>query len=317
MRGGEMECKPEIRGATVADRVYGLICLLLVTLLWGLLLPDGTFAATLTVDDNGLDCPGAPFTTISAAVLGSAPGDTIVVCNGTYVEQVTINKSVTIMAATGQTPVVMAPATMAVPKAIMRVTGSSVTVRIEGLTISGPGASACDSLESGIRVDGGAHAVIRNNRLSEIRDNPFSNCRNGIAILVGKQSEGATGAATILTNIIQGYQRAGIVVDNTGSRAVIAENQITGRGPTSVIAQSGVQVSRGATSEVTANAISGHLYTGCGEQDAARTGCLRFVAAGLLLFEAPTTNVSQSGNTFRDNQSNVVIVTDLLLAPGP
>ena len=301
----------------MADRVRRLICLLLVVSLWGLIPIDDVFAATLTVDDNGLDCPGAPFTTISAAVLGSAPGDMIVVCNGTYVEQVTINKSVTIAATTGQTPVVMAPATMTLPKAIMRITGSGVTVRIEGLMISGPGATACDSLEAGIRVDGGAHAVIRNNRISDIRDNPFSSCRNGVGILVGKQSEGATGTATILTNIIQGYQRAGIVVDNAGSRAVIAENQITGRGPTSVISQNGVQVSRGATGEVTANSISGHLYTGCGEQDAARTGCLQFVAAGLLLFEVRTTDVSQSANTFRGNQSNVVVVTDLLLAPGP
>ncbi len=46
MRGGEMECKPEIRGATMADRGRGLVCLLVVALLWGLLLPGGTFAAT-------------------------------------------------------------------------------------------------------------------------------------------------------------------------------------------------------------------------------------------------------------------------------
>jgi len=301
----------------MADRVRRLICLLLVMFLWGLVPVDGAFAATLTVDDNGQDCPGAPFTTISSAVLGSAPGDIIVVCSGTYVEQVTISKSVTIAATTGQTPVVMAPATMTLPKAIIRITGSGVTVRIEGLTIGGPGTTACDSLEAGIRVDGGANAVIRNNRIRDIRDNPFGSCQNGIGILVGKQSEGATGTATILTNIIQGYQRAGIVVDNAGSRAVIAENQITGRGPTSVISQNGVQVSRGATGEVTANSISGHLYTGCGEQEAARTGCLQFVAAGLLLFEVRTTDVSQSANTFRGNQSNVVVVTDLLLAPGP
>jgi nitrous oxidase accessory protein NosD len=304
-------------GATMADRACGLICVLLVVFLWGLVPPDHVAAATLTVDDDGQDCPGAPFTTISAAMLGSAPGDVIVLCTGTYVEQVTINKSVTLAASTGQTPVIMAPAEMALPKAIVRITGSGVTVRIEGLTISGPGAAGCDSLESGIRVDGGAHAVIRNNRISEIRDNPLSSCQNGVAIRVGKQSEGEIGTAIIQTNIIQGYQKAGIVVDNAGSRAVIAENQITGSGPTSITPQSGVQVSRGATGEVTANAISGHLYTGCGEQDAARTGCLRFVAAGLLLFEVRTTDVSQSANTFRGNQSNVVVVTDLLLAPGP
>ena len=43
-------------------------------------------AATLTVDDDGADCPAARFTSIQNALFAAAPRDTIAVCPGTYVE---------------------------------------------------------------------------------------------------------------------------------------------------------------------------------------------------------------------------------------
>lgn len=48
--------------------------------------------AALVVDDDGADCPDAQFTGIQAAVDAAAPGDRILVCNGTYREQVTVSK---------------------------------------------------------------------------------------------------------------------------------------------------------------------------------------------------------------------------------
>jgi hypothetical protein len=43
-------------------------------------------AATLAVDDDGADCPAAPYTSIQAAVDAAAPGDTVAVCAGDYAE---------------------------------------------------------------------------------------------------------------------------------------------------------------------------------------------------------------------------------------
>ncbi|MEU6220565.1 right-handed parallel beta-helix repeat-containing protein [Streptomyces sp. NPDC047022] len=50
-------------------------------------------ASTLIVDDDGVQCPTATFTTIQAAVNAASPGDTIQVCPGTYNEIVSVNTS--------------------------------------------------------------------------------------------------------------------------------------------------------------------------------------------------------------------------------
>lgn len=49
------------------------------------LVPASTAAAaTFEVDDDGVQCPGAAFSEIQPAVDASGPGDTVVVCDGTY-----------------------------------------------------------------------------------------------------------------------------------------------------------------------------------------------------------------------------------------
>ena len=149
----------------MSKAVRSVIIFFLVAVLTVSAPPLRAMAMTLTVDDpsDGVQCAGATFTTISAAVLAANPlgGDLILVCDGLYTEQVTINKSLTLQGAAGQTPTVQAPAAMVVPKSIITVTGSAlVSVIIDNLIISGPGGTICDSLRSGIRVESGATATI-------------------------------------------------------------------------------------------------------------------------------------------------------------
>src|SRR5712692_7042702 len=62
-------------------------------------------AATLVVDDDGMgsaaNCndTAMAYTTISSAVAAASPNDTIIVCPGLYPEQVTINKTLTLLGA--------------------------------------------------------------------------------------------------------------------------------------------------------------------------------------------------------------------------
>src|SRR5689334_14363270 len=50
-------------------------------------------AATLLVDDDGVQCPTATFTTINAAVAAASDGSTVQVCAGTYNESVVTSKA--------------------------------------------------------------------------------------------------------------------------------------------------------------------------------------------------------------------------------
>jgi hypothetical protein len=80
---------------------------LLVLFVLLLAAPAVADAATLAVDDDGAQCPAAEFTKVQAAVDAAAPGDTIAVCPGIYVEgsgstgtnALTITKSLTLKGA--------------------------------------------------------------------------------------------------------------------------------------------------------------------------------------------------------------------------
>jgi hypothetical protein len=308
----------ETKGGPDMGKAMRLIAISLLNVaLIVLAAPLGATAATLYVHDpldtTAATCPTPSYPTIQAAVTDAAPtGDTIVVCNGSYLEQVTVlDKSLTIEAAAdslGNQAIVMAPAVMTDPKAIILITGMLAIVTIDGLIVEGPGGGTCDSIRYGIRVDHGAMATLAHNLIKDIHDTPFGGCQNGIGILVGEAAETTTGSANIQGNTITDYQKGGIVVDNSGSTAMIMNNIIIGVGRTEVIAQNGVQVSRGAMvppANVQGNTISANFYLNSSPSTtpAVATGILYF-QSGDPSFVGPL----NSTNTLRHNQVNVSVI---------
>ena len=236
------------------------------------------------------------FHQIQAAVLAANPGDTIKVDPGVYSEQVTISHNslgVTLnnltLEGSNQNSIIQLPATAPISQttAIVVINGPA-NVTLDKFTVQGPG-NGTGSIGYGIEVLGGASANITNDHVTHIRDNPLSGDQNGVAILVGRQSLGTTGSATISHDTIDDYQKGGIVVDNTGSSAEIDHSTITGVGPTNLIAQNGIQVSRGATATVTQNTITGNVYTGPGT-----------FSTGILLFESGAVTISHNTATAND-----------------
>lgn len=240
----------------------------------------------LIVDDDALDCPNAQYTTIQSAVTAATSGDKIKVCPGTYIEQVTIpagKDDLTLFSEGARQAIIKAPMAMLPPQAIVRVNGAQ-DVTIRHFTITGPGGGPCNSIRYGVFVDGGGSALITDNHITEIRDfPPLSGCQNGIGVSVGRvlPPDGpTTGSATVVHNLIDRYQKGGVLVDGAGSSAEVAYNEVIGAGPTPFIAQNGIQLSRGAHADAHHNKVSQNFYSPAGVD-----------ATGFLLFDTPDARV--------------------------
>ncbi len=277
-------------------------------------------AATLIVDKDGRAAPPANCgantpapNSIEAAVEAAPPGSTVNVCPGVYTEQVSFenpdDNTTTIRSLVRWAAVIKYPPTgPANPfddKAVVHVNGAT-DVRILRFTITGPGPSICDSIRYGVWVENNGSATIDENHITEIRDTdptsldpPLSGCQNGTAVQVGRRyvDGPTTGRATITDNLIDRYQKNGITVDEVGSRALIMGNRVRGAGPTPVIAQNGIQISRGAFGYVRGNVVSDNLYTG--PAFASSSGILLYGNEEELPLPAPS---PAPGTTVEDNR---------------
>jgi parallel beta-helix repeat protein len=252
------------------------------------------------------ECPNAQFNSIQAAVDAASPGAMIKVCAGTYTEQVTIppgKDDLTLYSVPDLQAIIHAPLAFVGHKAIVWVNGAQ-NATIRHFTIEGPGSGPCDSIEEGVRVDAGGSALITDNHITNIHDTPFGGCQNGIGIRIGRNADSTYASATIVHNLIDNYQKGGIVVDGQlasgapASHAEVAYNQVQGVGPTPAIAQNGIQVSRGAVANVHNNTVTGNAY-------APQT----VTSVGILLFEDSSPDTQVSHNDVYANDEGIGLYT--------
>ena len=155
----------------------------------------------------------------------------------------------------------------------------------------------------GILVRGsGASVQFTQGSVFDIEDNPtFNGSQHGVAFGV---VQGAT--LSVEQSQIYDYQKNGFVADGVGTTLHVHNSVVRGKGPTPLIAQNGIQFSRGAAGSAVENFIEGHAYTGCSKQDARDTGCSYVVSTGILLFDVDPRAINNHLNTFRDNDVNVL-----------
>jgi hypothetical protein len=180
-----------------------LAALVLIALAAGM---TGTAFAAPTVrwvNDNsavvylapGTSCNNPGYATIQAAINAASVGDTVNVCSGSYVENVSINKASLVVRSTSGAAVtsVRSPATLAV----FTITQPNVT--LDGFTILPFGSTAKYDIGVNVAIQGDASAEISRNVIA----------RGRIGINLGCSSS----ASTIYHNVVRGATEAGINID--------------------------------------------------------------------------------------------------------
>lgn len=261
-------------------------------------------AATLTVDDDHVQCPSAAFTSIQAAVAAASPNDKINVCPGTYHEQVVINKPLTVQgiqvgndALSLIQPGPMVPNTTSLTSgnpsaAIILVDGAS-KVSLNHLTVDGTGNNlpGCGPNFFGIYFRNASGTVddmaVRNIQLAP----SLFGCQTGLGIFVQSNSSGKS-KVDILDSSIHDYQKGAIVANEANTEVNVSGNQISGIGPTAQIAQNGIQIGFGAKGTVTNNSVINHIYSPC-----TPSGC-GASSINILIFQSDGTRVfnNSTGN---------------------
>lgn len=216
---------------------------------------------TLLVDDDGLDCPDAAYSTVQAAVDAAAliPGvQTIRVCAGTYPENVLIGPGSNSVTIVGE------------GVALTRITGGGGV----------PGTPIIDIMRAGrvelkkLTVDGGGAMVpdpdfvVRGVRFTEtnglVEDVHVLNIRTaaggqGLALRVDSSLVANSLAANVRVERtrVENYTRVGIMANGINTRVTVTDSVVIGpAGPTSWAAN-GMQISRGAQGQIKDNVVSG------------------------------------------------------------
>jgi hypothetical protein len=276
-----------------------------------------------------------PFNKIQVALDYVPAGSTIYICPGTYPEQITITKRVTLIgvganglsgsAASGaNNPVIVSPTKGVVANASDLSDGSPIaaqvavlapagTVNISNLTVDGSnnGLNSCATDLVGIyyqNVSGIVNHVAT--RFQELPPADFG-CQDGLAIFVQSgYSSGGTAAVTIENSSVHDYDKNGITADGSGTVAAITANYVVGIGPTSLIAQNGIQVSDGASGKVTSNTVTDDIYINPPDCTTSNS-CTS--ATGILLYDSGGTSakpLAVTSNTVSNTQGAIIAYGD-------
>jgi nitrous oxidase accessory protein NosD len=258
----------------------------------------------LLVDDDKVECPTATFTSIQDAINAADPGSLIRICPGTYREQLSIDKSLSIE---GDNGAIVLPTRMVAnttgssgaPIAAAILVKNAGNVEIEGLIVdtTNNGITQCSPDLIGILYQNSSgsieHNAVRNTKLSV----SLNGCQSGDAIVV-QSLGGETSKVNIDDNNVHDYQKNGITGNESGTEVTITNNVVTGLGPTTGAAQNGIQIGFGAKGGVLRNTVTDNIWAPC----VSLTDCA-FNATGILVFQSDDVRVEH--NSVATNQVGI------------
>jgi parallel beta-helix repeat protein len=241
------------------------------------------------------------------------------VAAGEYTEALYIDKDITLTGAGRDNTIVYAPDTL--PAYSYNGTSNDLVAidgciaGISGFTFNGLGKGNGGGTFNGVHF-WEASGSIANCRLTGFRDTPFGGAQDGNAINVNHVWDvNNPQNVNITNNIIDDFQKTGILVNELGSNATISGNTITGQGDAieGQAAQNGIQVGYGATGSISGNTLSNLWYV----PDSWSSAAILIVGAdNLNIYENHITSGVEVGIQIGDDDyygytgSNNAIVSD-------
>jgi len=296
-------------------------------------------AATLVVDDDGQASAGScgasnmAFTTIQSAVTEAASGDTVKVCPGTYAENVTVDKTLTLKGAKAGNDArtrgtsnesIVDPPSNALPGLLFL----ADNITLDGFTVRGttgstgiqtsPLFSGYDILNNIIHDNvfglyahnsGAAQMEVRRN-FFRTNNVPGSAAGNGIY-----SDQGAVGIL-IRANKFQGNMNAGILFAETpalNDQLIVESNSSTNdAGFFALFDGSNIQVTSNKTND-TVNGDDGNqgsaIFIGAGNGVLVEDNTLNRPAFSGIAVRGTAQNVDLLGNTINDAENHGIDVT--------
>jgi hypothetical protein len=280
---------------------------------WSTLNPGpNTYPEVLTSDGTYHYYGINAFSKIQDAINVVSNGGIINVAAGIYNEQITINKSLTLIGV-GTSTEIDSPDTLetsfttsATNKAVIFVDGA--TVNVSHLKIDGVGKGNANYRFMGIAYHNAA-GTIDSITVTGVQETPFNGDQHGNAIYVYNE-DGTARTISITNNTVSDYQKNGITANGSNLTATISGNVIIGHGATNITAQNGIQIGYGAVGSIINNTIS-DIYCNMSSSDDNCTldpttnSTASDGAAGILLYSPGPASVIVSNNTLTGNQFGI------------
>jgi hypothetical protein len=296
------------------------LAVLSVTLLMGAF-EQNLFAATVVVGN----CRNlVQFSTISAAIAAVPSGSIIQICPGTYTEQLSINKSLTLTgvpSGTSDAIVILPPSGGLSGNATSLSSGNPITAHVWVLgpaTVNmnniivdsiGNGQSGCGQpMLVGILYQDAIgtlnHVVTRNQWVGASESDTGSNgCQTGLGIFA-QSGGGGTSKLSVIASSVHDYQKNGITGNEVGTTLSVINSDVVGQGATNGAAENGVQIGFGAAGSVTGSLVIDDVWAPDTSTDPGDA------AAGILLFDSSAGNTTVKNNTVGNTQFGIAAVTD-------
>ena len=260
---------------------------------------EGLFTSSVEFCKPDITVP-TDFPTIQAAINASNPGDTIKVLPGTYTEQITISKSLTIIGSGAKSTIIEAPPLEELELNVLGLPyivqiNNEAQVSMKGFTIKGPEGTDCDTL-LGISVLGDATLKLDS---AVIKDCTFRSVFVGSLLT---PSGPQAGHATITKTIITDYQNSGVFAVGPNSTLTMSYNKIVGSNP-NAFATIGIFFPF-AKGIITNNEVSGNI---CHLPECGPDFVTQLQAIGIATVDAGKGSVI-SNNYVSNNDAGIAVV---------